>query len=81
MAVCCTRMARLNLWPIRLLYSCFHILRDAAMPPPRFERQEAEDQLSKLEEEQRRKAQQEENAKHLPQAKDPMEEMEEALGA
>lgn len=46
-----------------------------------FERQEAEDQLSKLEDEQRRKAQQEENAKHLPQPKDPMEEMEQALGA
>lgn len=43
----------------------------------RFERQEAEDQLSKLEDEQRLKAQKEENAKHLP--KDPMAEMEEAL--
>lgn len=42
-----------------------------------FERQEAEDQLSKLEDEQRLKAQKEENAKHLP--KDPMAEMEEAL--
>ncbi len=45
----------------------------------RFERQEAEDQLSNLENEQRLKAQQEENQKHLPKAKDPMEEMEDAL--